>query len=727
MKEAYLQQEKFQENTDKVREINALKNTVKAENKEMKNSISESLKETITAYIERNITLNGKEITFDNKFKQYTLEQNPEQADQFILSFDHSFLWMGIQETAPVVISMPFKVVMENNNYYLQFDPSKNTYTQEVRTQTTDRWTTIVYGNVIYTLNTPNEKQKTTDIRMGIDIEKTKERIKNKIAETPFNSLVNVKEKVEFEKTQITGLNKVKLSKEVVEEKEGGYSRSLYLYDEDKAIYRPITKIYFDKIGNLDINKTAKAKEDKNKQDPFKVLGQSLAISISKNKENWALQFKFNEVDIQKLENKVALHRAKLINYIDQAKVAPGSKFDEFNKENKERPRHKGENKFLFDTAKLELNIMNDTYLLNAGRDDKKMIHFGFSPDEKNNIYIKDLKGDKIEAQVTKNGNNIINVDKALDIAMDKNNVYNIFDYQGQLTMFKAKEGKETKINTYPVLNGAWAALLPEGTLREYGNKAMNYYDQENGQKLTSLPSSRNKSGEWQLENVSTQVNTRDLINMEDFDPNICKSLNITEEDIKIGHSFLFETQSNIELMARKTVKIFNPETKKYEYYIPSQKDIGGPITLTKDKELYDTAAKITENMKNRLDTLNKIEQVELRWKNKGNTERFEGAIGGGRWLEKSSIDTFSKITFIQGTNNLIPQKIFRGKGESTTIEYKIKGKNNIEVNLLDPKAVKLEGTWLLNRKIKPTIDIQQYKVKLENKGNLKLNFDPVE
>ena len=169
-----------------------------------------------------------------------------------------------------------------------------------------------------------------------------------------------------------------------------------------------------------------------------------------------------------------------------------------------------------------------------------------------------------------------------------------------------------------------------------------------------------------------------------------------------------------------------NPATGKYEYYVVDQKKTGEAISLEKDAELYETANKCMDTIKKRMEMLSKIENIGLYRKNKGKTERFEPGVGGGRGLEKSSLTTINKLAFINGEINTLSQEILWAEGDKSTITYKIKG-NDVDFDFKDSKAIKLEGTWLLKKKLKKEIANDTYKINLETGTEFKLICDPVE
>jgi len=676
--------------------------------------VIDSLKDIVKKYSEKNISVNGNLIDFNDKRKKFTLEQDKTNPNLFTLGFVNTFDGLTLQKNEDITTKIQFTVVKEKNNYYVQFDGKKSTFDKPVEILPTTTGTQLLYGDVIYDLSVPNEKQKTTDIRIEANPTKTKERILKKISDQKFESFVKITEKPEFENTQLSWLTKVNLWKEI-EKEDNGYSRTLYLYDEKRALYRPVAKVYFDNLWKVDQTKTANTIKEKNQTTPFKILGEKLGLKIWIAKDE-TLQFKFDDTDIKKLETRIDAHRKKLISYIDKAKVAPGSQFNEFDKIDKERPRHPGEKKFLFETTELEIDIINDTYILKSKRADDKTIKFGFDINENpdnDKIYIKDAKWDK--------------VDKYFEIEVDPNNIYRISDASGTLTISKYKEAKEDKITQYPEYEGKWANFV-KNNLRYYEKteNKMKYYEKTEGKETMEIPVTRNNKNEWKLSDVNENINTDYLIDMNKFDTKTYQKLNITEEDIKKAF-FTLMFKENIKLTERWSVKILvNATTGKYEYYSTDQKKSGEVISLEKDTKLYEAADIAMDLIKKRMEILSKIENIGLWRKNKGKTERFEPGVGGGRGLEKSSLTTKDKLAFINGETNTISQSILWAEGEKSIIDYKIKW-DNVDFDIKDSKAIKLEGTWLLKRKIKSTIASDEYKVNIETGKEFKLIFDPIE
>lgn len=691
-------------------------------------AMNESLKEIMKDYFEKNISVNGKKVDFSDKDMAFDLVEDPKNEKKFYLVFQNKFDWLWLQSDKKLKAWIAFDVIPEKNNYYVKFDTKNSSFDKSISVD----WQELLVWDVIYDLNAPKEKQKTTDIRIEANITKTKERIRKKVEWLDFESFTNIKEKAEFENTQLTWLNNLSLWKEITKESEW-YSRTIYLFDSERAQYLPVSKAYFDKLWNFDPVKTLKEYQEQSKTKPLKVLGQVLNLDMWLSKDKKTLQAKFDKDSIDKLETRVKTHREKLISYIDRAKVAPGSQFNEFDKIDKERPWHKWVKKFLFDTANMKLDIMNDTYTLDSSRKDDQDIRFGFDFANKpidDKIFIKDLKWKKISAQIETNKKWIITkVKDAFDINIDENNIYSVFDYNGELTIYKSDKAIEKTWTSYPELAWEGAKYIKKETLRYYNddNKEMEYYDDKEWRKIMDIPATVNDKSQWKLDKVSENIYTDYLIDMKKFDATKLQKSNLNEEDMKNTFLALMQKE-DIKLQWRWAVKILvDSKTGKYEYYKAKQGVTWEAIVLEKDKELYDTAEKVMDLMKKRLEIINKIENVQLRWTNKWKDERFEWAVGWGRWLEKSSISTSNKLSFLNGSSNIISQEILWWRWESTIVDYKIKKDWNFVFDVKDSKAVKLQWTWFLKRRLNPKLDIQNYKMSFEPGSTFKLKFDPVE
>ena len=694
----------------------------------LKEWVEQSLKDKMKDYFEKNIAVDWQKVDFNNTDMSFAIEQDPNKEKRMYLVYNNRFDWFGLQSDKISKVKVAFDVVTEKNNYYVKFDTKSSEFTKDV----TVTWTELLVWDIIYDFTIPNEKQKTTDVRMAPNAEKTTERIKKRVEGFEFKSLVNIKNKPEFENTQLTWLNNLSFGKEIKKEAEW-YSRTVYLFDTARAKYLPIAKIYFDKLWHLDKVNTKKAYTEQAATKPLKVLGQVLSLDMKISKDKKWLEVWFTENSLKWLETRVQAHREKLISYVDQAKIAPWSQFNEFDKTDKERPWHKGEKKFLFDTANLKLDIMNDTYTFDSPRKDEQDIKFGFDFADKANddkIYIRDFKWVKLNPSVQFNGKwDIKWVKNAFDIKVDDNNIYSVFDNSGKLTIYKSDKAVEKTGETYPKLSWDWAKYVKKETLRYYDNenKKMQYFDEKEWKKIVEIPTTANDKSEWKLDKVSENVRTNSLIDMTKFDATKLQKLNLNGEDMK-NVFFLLMKDQDIKLQWRESVSILtDAKTWKIEYYKPKQSVTWEPINLEKDKELYDTADKVMKLMLKRLEIIDKIENVQLLWINKWKEERFEWAVWWGRWLEKSSLTTPNKTSFLIWTTNILSQKILRWEGDASSVEYKIKKNWEFGFDVKDSKAVKLEWTWFLKKKLSPKLDIQNYKMSFEFGSAFKLKFDPVE
>jgi len=255
----------------------------------------------------------------------------------------------------------------------------------------------------------------------------------------------------------------------------------------------------------------------------------------------------------------------------------------------------------------------------------------------------------------------------------------------------------------------------------------MEYRDEKDWKKIMELPAIVNDKSQWKIGSLSKNINTEHLIDMEKIDPITLQKLNINEIDIQNTFLALMQKE-DIKLQWRWSIKILvDSKTLKYEYYKAKQSITWEPINLEIDKELYDVVNKVMELINKKLDIISKVENVQLRWINKWKEERFEWAVWWGRWIEKSSVTTVNKLWFLNWSTNLLAQEILWWEGEYSIVEYRIKKNWEFSFDFKDSKAVKLEWTWFLNRKLSPKIDIQKYKMSFEPGAIFKLKFDPVE
>lgn len=791
---------------EKAKEANIINNALNEEDL-LKEDVNESLPQKMRNYFEKNISVNWKKVDFNDVEKGFDIVQDPDNAKRLYLVYKNKFEWLWLQADQNLQVWIAFDVVTEKNNYYIKFDTKGSSFDPSIIVNGQE----LLVWDVVSDITVPNEKQKTTDVRIDANVEKTSKRIRAKVEAMQFQSYSDIKEKPEFENTQLTGLNNLSFGKEITKE-DVWYSRTISLFDPKRAQYRPVAKAYFDKLWNFDWARTETEYQKQIQTNPLKVLGQTLNLAMWLSSDKKTLQVQIDENNLKNLENRVQAHREKLISYIDQARIAPGSQFNEFDKSDKERPWHPGEKKFLFDTSKLTLDIMNDTYTISSTRKEDQNIRFGFDFADKpsdDKIFIKDLKWKKVVADIQKDSKwDVKWVKNAFDINVDANSVYSVFDDAWKLTIYKSDKAVEKTWSSYPELSGAGAKYVKKETFLRYDSdgKKMEYLDslydrnlnlikiiwelklkipktqleiqkldiyekistwdytydyinqriikikknaqralleQESNElsilewvvasqpvlwnKIMEIPVTVNDKSEWKLEKVSENIYTDYLIDMKKFDSTKLQKLNLNGDDMKKTFLTLMQKE-DIKLQSRWTIKILvDPKTWKYEYFKAKQSVTWQAINLEKDKELYDVADNVMKIMEKRLEIISKVENSQLRWTNNWKDERFEWAVWWGRWLEKSSLTTENKLAFLNWNQNILTQQILWWEWESSIVEYKIKKNGEFGFDIKDSKAVKLEWTWFLKRKLSPKLDIQKYKMSLEVWNEFKLKLDPVE
>ena len=286
---------------------------------------------TAMNYLKNNMYINGTNIQ-DPKFNAKIVRIG---EDLYQIQYDHEFEWLpNFSEPATKKVSMSVQFTYKNNNIYISFDDVKIwKYKLE------KNWTLFLDNTVYdYSIDLWQDK-KTLGINSKANKFKTTERIIEKIKWNNFNTTKIFKEYPEFENTQLTPLNNVKLWNEVGTEWDR-YYREINLIENWK--YRPIAKVYFDKYWNVDLEKT---NEELSKAN-IKVLWIDIKYEITKTDE-W-LTLTMNKESAKQLLRKVQSDRQAIINVIDKAKIWPNKDFTGFNKEKSVRPWSKEKEVWLF-------------------------------------------------------------------------------------------------------------------------------------------------------------------------------------------------------------------------------------------------------------------------------------------------------------------------------------------------------------------------------------------
>lgn len=686
-----------------------------------------SLSDIMKKYFEKNISINSKKVDFDGWETNAELITDAVNDRKMYLVYNNKFDGLWIQDDKTIRIKIAFEIIAEKNNYYIKFDIQNSDFDGDLVLEDDG----LILDDVVYDIIVPDDNQKNTDLRIFPNSEKTMNRIKAKMNAIQLQSFVDIKENPEFEKTQLTDLNNISLSEQINKENYV-YSRDLYLPDINRWQYLPIAKVFFDKKWNIDTKKTLEEYNLTIQANPFKVLGEILKLEMWLSKDWKKFQIKIAQSSIEALETRLKTHRNKLILYIDKAKIGAKSKFSEFNKIDKERPWHKWEKKFLFETSFLELDLINDTYILNSSRSDDKDIKFGFDYDDNPNndkVYIKNWLWNKSEAGLKLDWKwNISSVNNAFDIEMDPNNIYNVFDNSGNLTIFKSSNSANLLPKLNPEFVWDWARYITNKSNLYYydkEDKQMQYFNQKDWKKIASIPLVRDQKNQWKVGDISQDVYTDDLINVSRFSKTALQKLNLSQEDIKNIFLALMQKE-DIRLQWRQTIRILvDSKDWKYEYYKVRQWVGGNPISLDKDNDLYESADKVMETIQKKLDLISKIENIQLWLLNGSKSERLEWAIWWGRWLEKGSLSTENKLSFLKWESNVFSQEVFWGEWESTSFDYLVKKTWALSLILKDSKAIKLDGTWFLKKRINSKLNIQNYKVSFEEWSKVfKLTFE---
>jgi hypothetical protein len=656
-------------------------NTVNIENV-IKNKANESQEmsdkdTTAIAYLKKNLYVKWAPIT-DAKLNS---KINALWNDMYQITYDHEFEWIpNFSEPNSKQIQINVKFTYKDNNIYISFDNITIWWHQ-----LNDNWT-ITIKNTVYDYNVIEWENKTLDINSKVNKYKTTERIINKIKEEKFTKSINIKEKKELENTQITKLKDISLWNEVFKEWEN-YYREINLNEDGK--YRPVAKVFFDKYGKIDMNKT---KEELNKNS-FKVLWIDVQFDISES--NGTINLSIKSESIQALEDKVASDRKALISVIDKAKVWPNTDFVWFNKIKETRVRSNKE-EWLFDTKLVNLKLINDTYTFQRWKKWDQILRFTV---ESNNSWTASVK--------MKNWNNE-SVNTTF-VTID-NDYYKITLNWDQLSIDKIKKEWENITEHMPQYswNETMANAIQKNTNAYYDWSNSLSYFRDNWDLATEIKCKKDWKWEYTLEKQSTNIDINDLYNYKEF-ASLTKEIKKLQDkqntlDIDIMEAFSTILSKNwVKLEGQNVIKVTN---EKWEvYYCTIDKKFGVQI----DKKLYDQVEKSLTTIKKRLEIIDNIANSKLYWVNKKEKQNFEKFVWWGRWIGKKFISQNDIINFVSKTSDQLNVNILWWEGQETTITYEYWTKFKI----------------ILKWKQRITIDWQEYKVKVDEKWSIYL--DPVE
>jgi len=250
-------------------------------------------------------------------------------------------------------------------------------------------------------------------------------------------------------------------------------------------------------------------------------------------------------------------------------------------------------------------------------------------------------------------------------------------------------------------------------------NKKMRYLNQIDWTKILEIPVIINDKNQWKLLEISENINTNYLIDVEIFDIKNLNELEITQEDIKNIFLVLMQKE-DINLQWRWSLEMLIDNVLwMYEYYKAKQSLVWSRIVLEKDLELYNVVDRVLEIIKKRLDIVSKLEKIKFHFINK-----WKEPIDN--WSLKTNINAENKLEFINWNISLINQEIVFWNLEPLMIQYRLKKDWQFNFEIKDSKAFKSDWIWFINKKFNPQSDIKEYKVLFESDDLFKLKFEEI-
>lgn len=632
---------------------------------------------TAMAYLKNNLFVKWTNI-MDPKLNA---EISKIWPDQYQIKYDHEFEWLqNYADPTTKKITMTIKFIYKNNNIYMSFEDVK------IWNVKLDDNGTVKLSGVIYDYNIVSWENKTLDINSKANKYKTNEMIIEKIKWKWFNMAKIFKEYPEFENTQLTPLNELKLWNEVMDDGVF-YYREMNLIQNGK--YRPIAKIYFDNHGNIDLNKT---NEELNKSN-IKILWVDVKFDLTQDGDNLTLTM--NKESAKQLLRKVQSDRQAIINVIDKAKIWPNVDFVWFNKENSVRPWSKDKEVWLFKTNLISLSLSNDTYIFQWWKTKDQVI-----------MLTVDSKDTEHPTVNMRNWNGQI-VNKTFVTIW--NDYYEISLNGDQLAIDKIK--KEWQNITEHMPEYTWdktiANTITNKTNNYFDGNSLEYFTDE-WDLVTDVNSKKDEKWYYSLEKQSTDIYIMDLYNYKKFN-NITKEikkyqdkLNTLDIDMVTAFSVLLN-KNWINLNNQDVIRVLD---KKWDItYCTIDKKFKVEI----DEKLYDGVEKSLTTIKDRLETINNLYNSKIRWVNKWQKQDFEKFVWWSRWIWRRLVSQNQILSFVSETTDNIDIELLWWEWQSTIITYNIK-----------KWAIKLNG------KSKVTISGQEYKIKID-KENWDVSLDPIE
>ncbi len=651
--------------------------------------------EIAMSYIQNNLFINWAPITDDG----FGFQLNKTSEDNYSLSYNHTF--KGIpwySEGWTNKITMHIKMSYNDNNIFIEFWNIKiwnNVLSDPSELKLWSKAQKTIYDFEIIEWESNNNKDKSIWINTKPNIDKTNEYIQNKILKNSLSLKKTVPNIPALENTQITKLNDIDLWKDIKKEWER-YYREIYFTQDNK--YRTVSKIYFDKYWNLD---TTTNDEDKY----IEILWIKINFTINASTDNNKIELLLNENDLKALIAKIKNDRSELINYINTAKVWPNNKFTWFNKSDQTRAWSSGKKVRSFDTPKLSLKLIGDTYEFNRWEDDEDLLWFNTVWE---NISLK----------------NEIDKNIALFFVSQENNNHN--NYQIELTdknlsIDKIKKAGENAKHQLPKIE--WDSdvtkLLDNKDIQNTHSKGVLYYYNTDGSLVSAIKCKKEKNWTYDLQDNKTKINPLDLYNFSKFESLVSEVTTIQKElnilDIDIANSFKALLKKQGVKVDMDGIKVKNNDNQDVYYC-----DINDPCELstkqeknfeiTKNEKLYAQTKETLEILKSKLEVVKKLSETKILRQNDWKTEDFTKFVWWGRGIGIRFIDQNDIINFITTATNKISIVILRWEWQETTLIYD-----------LSQKSWKL----IIKGKDKITIDWQEYEIRITDDFNILLN--PIE
>lgn len=204
-----------------------------------------------------------------------------------------------------------------------------------------------------------------------------------------------------------------------------------------------------------------------------------------------------------------------------------------------------------------------------------------------------------------------------------------------------------------------------------------------------------------QLEDLYKDIK-RDMISKE-LETKM-KNIDLLDNDI-YGAFVALRTESRLDITPRKTVRVLDDEKNGiYKYYKVEQKKEGDEFVFEEDKDLYEEAEDLLQEVIDNAETLSKIENTKLVYKDKKERveKTFTQFVGGSGLLP---IATADKVKFLQET----------GKKKTPLIKTFVRGSKTEDIKSF-PVTFDVNEKKISVSEKKQTINTQDYKTRLEEK-----------